>query len=55
MVQLVDIFAKPMMCLLSAVIQWFVDNQINYMPQSIFTDVSVSRYRCSVRQVTTDG
>ncbi len=41
MVQLVDIFAKPAMCLLSAVIQWFVDNKIRFLPESIFHDVRV--------------
>lgn len=45
MVQLVDIFAKPMMCLLSAVVQWFLDNDIKYMPESIFRDVSVSEMK----------
>ena len=39
MVQLVDIFAKPMLCLLGVVIQWFVDNNIKFLPESIFLDV----------------
>lgn len=41
MVQLVDTFAKPMMCLLSAVNQWFLDNHIKHLPESIFYDVKV--------------
>ena len=41
MVQLVDIFAKPMLCLLGSVIQWFLDNNIKYLPESIFLDVQV--------------
>lgn len=42
MVQLVDIFAKPMICLLSSVIQWFLDNKVKFVPESVFVDVTVS-------------
>lgn len=38
-VHLVDNFAKPVMCLLTDVIQWFMDNGIDYEPESIYTDV----------------
>jgi len=41
-VQLVDNFAKPVMCLLSDVIHWFVINNIDYEPESIYVDVRVS-------------
>ena len=39
MVQLVDIFAKPMISLLSGVSQWFLDNHVKYVPESLFLDV----------------
>ena len=42
MVQMVDTFAKPKMCLLVDVIQWFMDQKITYEPQSIYEDVQVS-------------
>lgn len=42
MVQLVDIFAKPMICLLSSVIQWFLDNKVKFVPESVFVDVTDS-------------
>ena len=42
MMQLVDIFAKPTMCLLRGVTQWFLDNYVKYVPESIFADVMVS-------------
>ncbi len=42
MVQLVDIFAKPAMCLISAAVQWFVDNKIRFLPESIFYDIRES-------------
>ena len=42
MVQMVDTFAKPKMCLLVDVIQWFLDQKITYEPQSIYEDVQVS-------------
>jgi len=38
-VQLVDNFAKPVMCLLGDVIQWFVENGVDYEPESIYSDV----------------
>ena len=38
---LVDNFAKPVMCLLLDVIQWFMDNGIDYEPESIYSDVRV--------------
>lgn len=38
-VHLVDNFAKPVMCLLTDVIDWFVVNGIDYEPESIYTDV----------------
>ena len=41
-VHLVDNFAKPVMCLLADVIQWFMENEIDYEPESIYTDVRVS-------------
>ena len=41
-VHLVDNFAKPVMCLLCDVIQWFVENDIDYEPESIYMDVRVS-------------
>ena len=41
-VQLVDNFAKPVMCLLGDVIQWFVENGVDYEPESIYSDVRVS-------------
>ena len=41
-VHLVDNFAKPVMCLLTDVIDWFVVNGIDYEPESIYTDVRVS-------------
>ena len=41
-VHLVDNFAKPVMCLLADVIQWFMENGIDYEPESIYTDVRVS-------------
>ena len=41
-VHLVDNFAKPVMCLLADVVQWFLDNGIDYEPESIYTDVRVS-------------
>ncbi len=41
MVQLVDVFSKPAMCLLSSVVQWFVDNRVRFLPESIFHDVRV--------------
>ncbi len=46
MIQLVDVFAKPAMCLLGAVVQWFVDERVRFVPESIFADVreSVNRY-----------
>ncbi len=40
---LVDNFAKPMVCLLADVIQWFVENGIDYEPESIYTDVKVRK------------
>ena len=40
-VHLVDNFAKPVMCLLCDVIQWFVENNIDYEPESIYMDVRV--------------
>lgn len=42
LVHLVDNFAKPVMCLLADVVQWFVDNGIDYEPESIYMDVRVS-------------
>ena len=42
LVQLVDTFAKPKMCLLVDVIQWFLDQKITYEPQSIYEDVQVN-------------
>eukprot|EP00096_Caligus_rogercresseyi_P014433 TRINITY_DN6952_c0_g1_i1.p1 TRINITY_DN6952_c0_g1~~TRINITY_DN6952_c0_g1_i1.p1 ORF type:complete len:497 (+),score=70.45 TRINITY_DN6952_c0_g1_i1:114-1604(+) len=39
MVQMVDIFAKPFMCLLADVINWFNENGIEYEPYSIHHDV----------------
>ena len=39
---LVDNFAKPVMCLLLDVIQWFMENGIDYEPESIYSDVRVS-------------
>ena len=44
-VHLVDNFAKPVMLLLCDVIQWFVENDINYEPESIYMDVRV-RFNC---------
>ena len=41
-VHLVDNFAKPVMCLLLDVIQWFMENGIDYEPESIYWDVRVS-------------
>ena len=38
---LVDNFAKPVMCLLLDVIQWFMENGIDYEPESIYSDVRV--------------
>ena len=43
-VHLVDNFAKPVMCLLADVIQWFMENGIDYEPESIYTDVRVSMH-----------
>ena len=42
MVQLADTFSKPQMCLLSDVIQWFLDNEIGYQPQSLYADVATA-------------
>ena len=39
MVQLIDIFAKPMICLLRELVQWFEDQNIKVTPESIFVDV----------------
>ncbi len=39
---MVDTFAKPKMCLLVDVIQWFLDQNISYEPQSIYEDVLVN-------------
>lgn len=38
MVQLVDVFAKPVVCLLSRIIQWFDDNDLKFVPASIYLD-----------------
>jgi len=43
-VQMVDTFAKPKMCLLVDVIQWFLDQKITYEPQSIYEDVQVDNF-----------
>ncbi len=43
-VQMVDTFAKPKMCLLVDVIQWFLDQKITYEPQSIYEDVQVYNF-----------
>ncbi len=43
LVQMVDTFAKPKMCLLVDVIQWFLDQKITYEPQSIYEDVQVDQ------------
>jgi hypothetical protein len=40
----VDTFAKPKMCLLVDVIQWFLDQKITYEPQSIYEDVQVDNF-----------
>ena len=42
MVQLIDIFAKPMICLLRELVQWFEDQDIKVTPESIFVDVQDS-------------
>ena len=42
MVQLVDIFAKPLICLLRELVQWFHDNDIKFVPEAIFMDVQDS-------------
>ena len=42
MVQIVDIFAKPMICLLSAVTEYFHEQDFKFVPESIFLDVTVS-------------
>ena len=42
-IHLVDNFAKPVMCLLLDVIQWFKENGIDYEPESIYSDVRVRR------------
>ena len=42
MVQLIDIFAKPMICLLRELVQWFEDQNIKVTPESIFADVQDS-------------
>lgn len=42
MVQLVDIFAKPLICLLSDVTEFFHDHQLKFVPESIFVDVTDS-------------
>ncbi len=46
LVQMVDTFAKPKMCLLVDVIQWFLDQKITYEPQSIYEDVQVGFLSC---------
>jgi HAD superfamily 5'-nucleotidase-like hydrolase len=49
MVHLVDNFAKPVMCLLCDLIQFFVDNGIDYEPDSIYTDVRVCVFLLKVQ------
>ena len=42
MAQLADNFSKPQMCLLSDVIQWFRENDVDYQPESLFADVNIA-------------
>ena len=50
-VQLVDNFAKPVMCLLGDVIQWFVENGVDYEPESIYSDVRVSIFFVPIKSI----
>ena len=40
MVQLADIFSKPEMSLIAAVMDYFLENNIEYQPESLYYDVS---------------
>jgi len=40
MVQLADIFSKPEMSLLAAVVDYFLNNGIEYQPESLYYDIS---------------
>ena len=40
MVQLADIFSKPEMSLIAAVMDYFMENNIEYQPESLYHDVA---------------
>jgi hypothetical protein len=40
MVQLADIFSKPEMSLIASVMDFFLENDIEYQPESLYFDVS---------------
>ena len=42
MVQLADTFAKPMMCLLADLNQWFRQSGLDFVPEAVYNDVNVS-------------
>ena len=42
MAQLADNFSKPQMSLLSDVIQWFHENDVDYQPESLYADVNIA-------------
>ena len=42
MVQLADAFAKPMMCLLADLNQWFRQSGLDFVPEAVYNDVNVS-------------
>ncbi len=58
MVQLVDIFAKPEICLLREIVQWFHDHNIKFVPEAVFMDVQDSvgqahpKFHAGVSEVT---
>ena len=41
MVQLADQFAKPMMCLLADLNQWFRQSGLDFVPEAVYNDVNV--------------
>ena len=46
MVQLADTFAKPMMCLLADLNQWFRQSGLDFVPEAVYNDVNVSSLQC---------
>jgi len=42
MVQLADAFAKPMMCLLADLNQWFRQSGLDFVPEAVYNDVNMS-------------